>query len=59
MLTKAIEEANHASVDALANYVTNEALAAMPFAKIMRENGEHRIAMTLYYLYGAQLPGYS
>lgn len=45
MLTKAIEEANHASVDALADYVTNEALAAMPFAKIMRENGEHRIAM--------------
>ena len=45
MLTKAIEEANHASVDVLADYVTNEALAAMPFAKIMRENGEHKIAL--------------
>lgn len=27
------------------NYVTMEALAAMPFAKIMRENGEHKIAL--------------
>ena len=45
MLAEAIEAANHASVDALANYVTNEALAAMPFAKIMRENGEHKIAI--------------
>ena len=45
MLAEAIEAANHASVDALADYVTNEALAAMPFTKIMRENGEHKIAL--------------
>ena len=45
MLAKAIEDANHAKADALADYVTNEALAAMPFAKIMRENGEHKIAL--------------
>lgn len=29
----------------LDQFVTNEALAAMPFAKIMRENGEHKIAL--------------
>ena len=29
----------------MSNYVTSEALAAMPFAKIMRENGEHKIAL--------------
>ena len=45
MLAKAIEEANHVKADALTDYVTNEALAAMPFAKIMRENGEHKIAL--------------
>jgi hypothetical protein len=45
MLAKAIEEANHVKTDALTNYVTSEALAAMPFAKIMRENGEHKIAL--------------
>ena len=45
MLAKAIEEANHVKAGALANYVTSEALAAMPFAKIMRENGEHKIAL--------------
>lgn len=45
MLAKAIEEANHVKVDALADYVTSEALATMPFAKIMRENGEHKIAL--------------
>jgi hypothetical protein len=45
MLAKAIEEANHVKADALADYVTSEALAAMPFAKIMRENGEHKIAL--------------
>ena len=45
MLAKAIEEANHVKVDTLADYVTSEALAAMPFAKIMRENGEHKIAL--------------
>lgn len=44
MLTEAIENANHVKVDALTDYVTSEALAAMPFAKIMRENGEHKIA---------------
>ena len=31
--------------EATDNYVTMEALAAMPFAKIMRENGEHKIAL--------------
>ena len=45
MLAKAIEEANHVKADVLADYVTSEALAAMPFAKIMRENGEHKIAI--------------
>lgn len=45
MLAKAIEEANHVKADVLADYVTSEALAAMPFAKIMRENGEHKIAL--------------
>ena len=45
MLAKAIEEANHVKADALTDYVTSEALAAMPFAKIMRENGEHKIAL--------------
>ena len=45
MLAKAIEEANHVKTDALTDYVTSEALAAMPFAKIMRENGEHKIAL--------------
>lgn len=45
MLTKAIEEANHVKADALTDYVTSEVLAAMPFAKIMRENGEHKIAL--------------
>lgn len=45
MLAKAIEEANHVKTDVLADYVTSEALAAMPFAKIMRENGEHKIAL--------------
>jgi hypothetical protein len=45
MLAKAIEEANHVKADILADYVTSEALAAMPFTKIMRENGEHKIAL--------------
>jgi hypothetical protein len=45
MLAKAIEDANHVKTDTLTDYVTNEALAAMPFAKIMRENGEHKIAL--------------
>ena len=45
MLAKAIEEANHVKADVLADYVTSEALAAMPFTKIMRENGEHKIAL--------------
>ena len=45
MLTQAIENANHIKADALTDYVTSEALAAMPFAKIMRENGEHKIAL--------------
>ena len=45
MLAKAIEEANHVKADVLTDYVTSEALAAMPFAKIMRENGEHKIAL--------------
>lgn len=40
MLTKYDE-----ALAAAADHVTNEALAAMPFAKIMRENGEHKIAM--------------
>ena len=33
------------AMDILSDYVTSEALAAMPFAKIMRENGEHKIAL--------------
>lgn len=45
MLAKAIEEVNHVKADVLADYVTSEALAAMPFTKIMRENGEHKIAL--------------
>ena len=31
--------------ETLAAYVSNEALVAMPFANIMRENGEHKIAL--------------
>lgn len=41
----AIEESAVAPEVDLSAYVTNEALAAMPFAKIMRENGEHKIAL--------------
>lgn len=31
--------------EATDNYITKDDLAAMPFAKIMRENGEHKIAL--------------
>lgn len=34
------------AITAAADHITNEALAAMPFAKIMRENGEHKIAIS-------------
>lgn len=49
---EAIDMSNYVTVDMLGkamdilnDYVTSEALAAMPFAKIMRENGEHKIAL--------------
>lgn len=36
---------NEDLAEALAAYVSNEALTAMPFANIMSENGEHKIAL--------------